>query len=585
MNRRWLGAGIALAVLSLVAVLYWPVRHGGFVWDDTISLHDEAWLRGDAWKDFFLHNFNGWGNYFRPLVVLLFVLETRAFEVMPGPMHLVSLGIHLADTLLVGMLAWKLCNDPRRRTLLAGVSMLFYGLHPALIEPVDWVGCQFELAVIFFILLGLLLNAWIASTLWRALAVSVSFLLAAGFKEAAAAFPLLLVLFDLMAAPAASWPAILRSTWQRQRAVYAGVLFAAIAYLILRHWALGYTLTRIGADSGNDAVFALARLQKVCLTYLEYLRLIVWPMSSIGPIHPFDEQQFNLFTTRSLAIDAAALALMLGGIYAFSKRIALGGLILAVTIALLPVLNIVPIAFSESLYHDRYATTAVAMACVLLPSLLSGIGRNVRSRVFSMSVPLIACLWLAFAIVNIRVTVPLWSDEVGLWQWALRQHPDSLAAKDLLLTGYMHRNDLAHAGQLADELVAANVPCLVCLLNAANLAIVANDEARATQALDALRKQNLLAYDLRYLPRYILTSGRLLELQNDRAGAEAAYRDAIKADPFDPEAHMALVLLLARAGKVNETRDAEQALLALSAPDERESRRRLIEQTLAASRQ
>jgi len=67
--------------------------------------------------------------------------------------------------------------------------------------------------------------------------------------------------------------------------------------------------------------------------------------------------------------------------------------------------------------------------------------------------------------------------------------------------------------------------------------------------------------------------------------AEAAYRDAIKADPFDPEAHMALVLLLARAGKVNETRDAEQALLALSAPDERESRRRLIEQTLAASRQ
>jgi len=494
-------------------------------------------------------------------------------------MHLVSLGIHLADTLLVGMLAWKLCNDPRRRTLLAGVSMLFYGLHPALIEPVDWVGCQFELAVIFFILLGLLLNAWIASTLWRALAVSVSFLLAAGFKEAAAAFPLLLVLFDLMAAPAASWPAILRSTWQRQRAVYAGVLFAAIAYLVLRHWALGYTVL----PAGREHWLSLAHLQKVCLTYLEYLRLIVWPMSSIGPIHPFNEQQFSLITASSLGIDAAALAIGLVGMYAFYRRQPLGGFILAVTVALLPVLNLVPITFNESLYHDRYATTAIAMACALLPSLLFPVLAHERKRLLVICVPLIGVVWLTFAAVNIRVTVPLWANELALWQWALKQHPDSVDIKQLLLATYIDRNDRAPARVLADELVAANAPCPYCMLNAADLALADRDVGRATAALDRVKNASLLAHDPRFLRGFVFASGELLELQDNPAGAEAAYRDAIALDAFDPKPRIALASLLAKQGRISEAREMANAALSLFAPDEREPWRRKFEQTLAGS--
>src|SRR5580765_7213693 len=112
MNRRVRTAAGALAILALIAVIYWPVRHGVFIWDDTSSLHDNAWLRGDAWKEVF-RGFGGWINYFRPLVVLLFAVEIRAFDVTPGPMHLVSLGMHLADTLLVGLLALRLSTHSK----------------------------------------------------------------------------------------------------------------------------------------------------------------------------------------------------------------------------------------------------------------------------------------------------------------------------------------------------------------------------------------------------------------------------------------------------------------------------------------
>lgn len=574
MRRTALTAAAVLAVIGLVASAYWPSTHGVFIWDDTSSIHDAGWLRGDAWKEAMFRGFNGWINYFRPLVVLLFVVETRAFAVTPGPMHAVSVGIHLADTLLVGLLAG--CIARKRGVawhpaVLVVLPMLFYGLHPALIEPVDWVGCQFELAVVFFILLGLLANVTIDSMPRRALAVGLSFLLAAGFKEAAAALPPLLILFDLALARETSWPALWRVTWQRQRGVYAAVLLAGIVYLALRIWALGYAVM----PSGTESLLSFTRLQRVSLTYLSYWKLIMWPMTSIGLIHGVDEKQFAELTWRSLGADVAAIALALGGLYAFGKRWLIGLTILGASVALLPVLNIIPIGFNEGLYHDRYATTAIAVVGVLLPSLLAPL--IARIHALRVAAPLIALVWFGFAIADIRVTVPLWNDELALWQWAARQEPGAVTVQDHLLSTYLARNDHVHGRELADRLVAEHPECVVCMLNAANLAIADQDAERATQALNKVKDRSILAYNKGLLHAYVLTSGELLELQHDLPGAEEAYRAAITLDPIDPVARISLALLLTRAGKIEEAKRQAGIALPLFAPDEQERRQREFE--------
>ena len=137
-----------LAAIVALAVIYWPASHGGFVLDDSTQLHDEAWLRGKDWYVFVFRGFNDWSNYFRPLVVALLAAELRVFDGAAQPMHLVSIGLHLSNTLLVGLLARHACKGYDAPAYSATIPMLVYGLHPALIEPANWVGLQFDLVVI-----------------------------------------------------------------------------------------------------------------------------------------------------------------------------------------------------------------------------------------------------------------------------------------------------------------------------------------------------------------------------------------------------------------------------------------------------
>ncbi len=111
LNSRLVTLALAIGITGIIALIYWPVSVAGFVWDDKILFSNAAWLRyGDDWWHFIFQNDHyDWATfYFRPLVVALYVGEVRAFDVAPGPMHLVSLGIHLANTLLVGALAMRL---------------------------------------------------------------------------------------------------------------------------------------------------------------------------------------------------------------------------------------------------------------------------------------------------------------------------------------------------------------------------------------------------------------------------------------------------------------------------------------------
>jgi tetratricopeptide (TPR) repeat protein len=573
-------------VLALTAVVYWPVWHAGFVWVDKICFYDNAWLRhGDEWKHFIFRNFYDWTNYFRPLVVALFVAEVRGFDVAPGPMHLVSLGLHLANTLLVGMLAHKLLvnvRGPNRSAPLIGLAMLLYALHPALIEPVVWISCQFELVVNLFILLGLLANIAIRQTVLRAVAVASCFFLAACAKESAAVFPLLLVLIDWMRADlgngkAGLWPGA-KAQLRRQWPVYICIFAAGLAYLALRHWALGFLVN----GGAHESMFSLSHWQTVTYTYLAYCRILVWPMQGLGPLHVVDTHAFASLNTLSLAIDGAAAIIALGGAYLALKRRPVGILATAFTLSLLPVLHIAPVEFDESLYHERYAMTAIAMVCALLPVVLVTLPRRAfQFRSIAVAAAAVAALWLGMAVANIRVTLPLWTDEVKLWLWVLRENPGSFDARNHLLSTYIERNDRPRAREIGDLLLKEKPPCPMCMINIANLAFADGDAARAAAALNEARRTIGRVPGKSLTQAFILATGEVRELQDDARGAEEAYRDAVTLEPMDPDARLNLALLLARQRRAPEARLAFAQALALLAPDELTAAQRFFEQTLA----
>ena len=305
-----------------------------------------------------------------------------------------------------------------------------------------------------------------------------------------------------------------------------------------------------------------ARMQTVCFTYATYLRMIVWPMSGLSPIHIVDVGIFSRLDLRSAAIDLFSVAIAAGSVY-FGARLRIAGLLgLAITAALFPVLHIIPIAFEESLYHERYATLAIAVMCIWLPGLAPRPTIDRKLADMRRLIPVAAAGWLAIAVMNTAILIPLWSDEVRLWLWVLSGQPESIEAKDHLLSTYAERSD-PRAQSLADQLVAGQAECPTCMLNAAYLALANNDERRAEAAMKRLQKSPSLTSNVSLSAGYFLCVGELLELKRGPSEAEQAFKASITLEPYDPQPISHLALLLAREHRVPEALEAEKKAMSL----------------------
>lgn len=487
-DRRAALAGAV--ILVFIALVYWPVREGGFVWDDEIDFLKYDWLtRGDAWKHYIFQDFHGWKNYFRPLVVGLFTIQLRLFDISPGPMHLVSLAVHLANTLMVGTLAQRFAfgvgHTPSRIRLLPMVAMAIYGLHPAHIEPIAWIASQADLFATFFMLLGLNLNAYTEGRV-RSAAVGICFFLAACSKESAISFPFLLVITDWILQPVGPRPDSraprLQEFLRENASKYATVLIAGLIYLALRHWALG--LLNLPAEADGPSLFG--RINTACFLILRYALVLLAPTVGMGPLHPFDPSNFEQADWRSLATITLVIGVLAASAWkAFSRRSIVSCTLLAFALALLPVTRLIPSSYENELYATRYLMMALAIVCAMLPALLARIpAASIHAKAVRPALIAIAITWVAMSAVTIRSTLPLWANSVSLWQWALSVDPMSARAANALLIAYADRGLTQEARALSSQVAERRIKCFNCMLTMVEINLRERDMAGANAAIN-----------------------------------------------------------------------------------------------------
>ncbi len=144
--------GISLALLLLVFLAYWPAVGNHFV-----SLDDETYVTGNPHVkggltgegvDWAFTSLGYAGNW-HPLTWLSHMLDVELFGLNPRGHHLVSIGLHASNAVLLFLVLRGMTGALGRSALVAAL----FALHPLHVESVVWVAERKDVLSTFFGLL------------------------------------------------------------------------------------------------------------------------------------------------------------------------------------------------------------------------------------------------------------------------------------------------------------------------------------------------------------------------------------------------------------------------------------------------
>lgn len=295
--RNWQNLLIGALIAALTIGLYWPVHRYEFIaLDDpdyvTANLHVKGGLSVEAVKWSLLnHHSSNW----HPLTWVSHMLDCQLFGMDAGRHHLVNIGWHAVDAVLLFIWLNALTGFRWRSALVA----VLFAVHPMHVESVAWVSERKDVLSTFFLLLTLMTyarfsklqsaNSMASASKWRWFVLSL-FFYACGLmsKPMLVTLPFLLLLLDL-------WPSQRFSLFQWNsklwRVVVEKVPFFALTLgsCALTIWAQSKAMATI------DEIPLVPRLANAVTAYLSYIKMAFFPhnMAIFYPFKvPAEEQVF-----------------------------------------------------------------------------------------------------------------------------------------------------------------------------------------------------------------------------------------------------------------------------------------------------
>lgn len=535
----------------LVLLIYLPALGHGLVWDDHLTFEQTAAYRHSSLSGILVAlsqplAFDA--NYFRPLTLLTFLLQIKWFGVDAFGLHLVSLLLHAANTMLLSLLIWKTLErrDEGTRLFAVAAGGLLYGLHPALIEPTAFISSRFDLLATLFMTMALLADRLAVRPVVRFISIAGLFLAAALSKEMALALPLCLPFIHLAVSdPAAkSLKEKISDLLTRDNLTsYVAIFVGGLAYLVIRYATLGYLLnegTIDRADIGNAA----NHLALVGKSASIYFTMIVLPFGSISPSHPVLLPQ--TFTDAGawlgIALMVVAVVTSLMTLSGMKEKIAWS--LSALLASLLPILNIIPTGRpAELFFAESFLVFPLLVSVYLLVHLVFYFG---NSRSFRYAIGSVFAAWMLLSMFTIVTTLPLWKNDASLWGWvATKQQFRNRTAVTNLVNGLILEKRFPEAISAAREAVH-NFPDNDNSWN--SLAIALTATGAPAEAEQAHRTAiNLAPEESRYHSAYGGTLIKLSRLED----ANKQFQAALKLDPHNTNALLGSAYIADKSGDLD----------------------------------
>jgi Flp pilus assembly protein TadD len=463
------------------------------------------------------------GNW-HPLTWFSHMLDVQLFGVTPGPHHVMNVILHIANTLLLFGVLWRMTGALGRSAFVAAL----FAAHPIHVESVAWISERKDMLSTLFWLLTLWAYVKYVKDkkpMWYALAFMC---LALGLmsKPMLVTVPCVLLLLDY---------------WPLRRPLDKGLVIEKLPFFAL---AAASSVVTFRAQSHGGAVSALAalpltsRLGNALVAYLGYIEKMLWP-SGLTALYPYSRSGYGWRPAVAIAVLAAVSVMVLK---AGRRRpyLPVGWLWYLGT--LVPVIGIVQVGVQSM--ADRYTYVPLIGLFIMIAwgvvDLSLGVGR------LRFGIPAAAVIVISACAVAARIQVRYWRDSLTLWQHAIHVIPNNSHAETALGSVLEEQGKIQEANALFLDALRLE-PDFAEAHN--KLGVLLANQGRVSEAVPHYEAA------LRFkpsLPEAHYNLGNAHAAQGKTREAIGNYLEALRLRPDDPASHNGLGSALDDEGKTEE---------------------------------
>jgi protein O-mannosyl-transferase len=559
LDKRWIWLVISVLVLATIGVYIRGIWNGFVDYDDndyvTNNRNVRVGLTENSVKWAFSTSFTA--NNYHPLTWLSHQADVTVFGLNAAGHHMVSLALHLANTLL---LLWFLYYTTRRFWVASIVAALF-ALHPLHVESVAWVAERKDVLSTFFWLATMLAYAWYvkkrtdegrwSSGLPAYVLAILLFAIGLLAKPMLVTLPLVLVLLDY-------WPLNRFNLEPRnllgadnRRAVLRSLL-DKVPFAILA--ALSATITVRAQQTAMPAWELMdwpMRITNTALSYWRYVISMVWPFG-LAPFYPHPHEAFwgRAIVCYALLIAATVLAIYYGT--RERKYLLVGWLWYLGT--LVPVIGMVQVG--DQSHADRYTYVPLIGLLVMIAWFLGDACRK-KAELVRPAATITLIVIAALAAVSFR-QVGFWKDDITLFSRTVRVTENNYVMLTNLGVAYSTKDDLDRAADSFSKSLAIRP-------NEAythhGLGVVLLKKKDFLGAIECFKRAIELKPEFKeaymHSAKAYLTIGKPAE-------AVTYAQKVVELDPEWPDAHVQLAASLCEAGQIDKAEEECRVALKLN---------------------
>jgi protein O-mannosyl-transferase len=346
---------IYAALIFGTLLVYWQVRGFGFIgYDDNVYVYENPHVLNGLTRDGIVWAFTtGYASFWHPVTWLSLMLDRQLFDPDPGWFHLVSVFLHLANTLLLFAVLKKMTGVIWPSAFVAAA----FALHPMHVESVAWIAERKDVLSTFFLLLTLSVYTDYVKrpSLFRYIAAIAIFAVGLMAKPILVTLPFLLLLLDY-------WPLnrfevsrsvnIPGSQSRRSTPLHRIVIEKAPFFILSAVFSVITFLAqqKVGGVVDIKTIPLPDRVGNAFLSYAAYIGKMLWPQD-LAVFYPFNAaDRITLWQFALPTLLLAGISLLVLRFWRTRKYLVVGWLWFVGT--LFPVIGLV--RFTGSSHADRF---------------------------------------------------------------------------------------------------------------------------------------------------------------------------------------------------------------------------------------